>query len=156
MIDEDLTKALAHFSQERSELFFAKKVLLVEGISDKIFFTRYLKEIYNCDINKLWISIIECSGKTGVLYFIGVCRWLGIDYFSIWDRDSEAIADQYGLFATTISEWFWIELIENLELFLISKWYILPNWRDKKIQNALEVTITKVDELNPIATFLNI
>jgi putative ATP-dependent endonuclease of the OLD family len=74
MIDEGLTKALAHFSQERSELFFAKKVLLVEGISDKIFFTRYPKEIYSCDINKLGISIIECSGKTGVLYFIGVCR----------------------------------------------------------------------------------
>lgn len=156
MIDEALAKALAHFSQERSELFFAKKVLLVEGISDKIFFTRYLKEVYDCDINKLWISIIECSGKTGVLYFIGVCRWLGINYFSIWDRDSEVITDQHGLFTTSISEWFWLELIENLESFLVSEWYTLPNSGNKKIQNALEIMITKVEELNPIATFLNI
>lgn len=83
-------KIYTHFNTERNELFFANKVLLVEGPSDKILWTTLLEEKWGIDIDKEGISIIECNGKGGVIYFIGVCRLCGIeDFFAVWDQDAD-------------------------------------------------------------------
>jgi len=69
-------------------LFFARKALLVEGESDKIYFTTLCENIWNINLDENGISIIECGGKRSVAYFVGVCRLLGyVDYFAIWDKD---------------------------------------------------------------------
>ncbi len=78
------------FSIERNELFFANKILLVEGHSDKILWTTLAESKWGINLDKDGTSIVECGGKGGVLYFVGVCKLLGIqNYFAIWDEDEE-------------------------------------------------------------------
>lgn len=83
-------KIYTHFNQQRNELFFAKKILLVEGDSDRILIHTFCEEKWNIDVDSEGISIIECGGKAGVIYFLGVCKLIGHDnYFAIWDKDNE-------------------------------------------------------------------
>ncbi|HLE75158.1 MAG TPA: AAA family ATPase [Candidatus Bathyarchaeia archaeon] len=87
-VEENKHKIHTHFNPERNELFFARKALLVEGESDKIYFTTLCENIWNINLDENGISIIECGGKRSVAYFVGVCRLLGyVDYFAIWDKD---------------------------------------------------------------------
>ena len=100
-------KIYTHFNTERNELFFANKVLLVEGYSDKILWTTITKEKWNIDIDREGISIIECGGKTGVIYFLGVCRLLGIEnFFAVWDEDNRdgEIHDEHGHITSSLKE----------------------------------------------------
>ncbi len=143
--EQDRFKTYAHFNTERNEIFFAKKVLLVEGDSDKIMWSTLLGEKWEILINKEGISIIECGGKTGVLYFIGVCRFMGIDYFAIWDADNgdDEVNDRHGLFSATISEGRGLEIPGNLEQFLSSKFDAVsyPQFvfsQSNKIEHAFE------------------
>jgi len=87
---EQSHKIYTHFNSERNELFFARKVLFVEGDSDKILFTTLCESRWNINLDEKGISVIECGGKGGVVYFLGVCRLIGFeDYFAIWDKDDE-------------------------------------------------------------------
>jgi predicted ATP-dependent endonuclease of OLD family len=110
-------KIYTHFNTERNELFFANKILLVEGDSDKIFFKTIISEIWGIDIEINGISIIDCSGKQGVAYFSGLCKAMGIEkYFSIWDSDDKP--DELKLLSKILVEGKGIELHKNLEDFL--------------------------------------
>lgn len=85
---EQRHKIYTHFNSERNELFFARKVLFVEGDSDKILFTTLCESRWDINLDEKGISVIECGGKGGVVYFLGVCRLIGFeDYFAIWDKD---------------------------------------------------------------------
>lgn len=78
------------FNTERNELFFARKVILVEGDADKILWTTLCENRWALDLDKGGVTIIECGGKGGINYFIGVCKLVGIqEYFAIWDQDNE-------------------------------------------------------------------
>ena len=145
--DEMRHKIYTHFNPERNELFFAKKVLFVEGDSDKILFTTLCEEKWDIDLDKLGISVIACGGKGGVNYFLGVCKLIGFeDYFAIWDEDpndenynpekdflSECLEDNKGL-----------EIIDNLETFLS-----LPSSvNSRKVKNAFEWAVNvNLDQL---------
>lgn len=79
-----------HFNPERNELFFARKVLFVEGDSDKILFSTLCEKRWDINIDERGISIISCGGKSGVSYFVGVCKLIGFEnYFAVWDKDKE-------------------------------------------------------------------
>jgi predicted ATP-dependent endonuclease of OLD family len=79
-----------HFNPERNEIFFARKVLFVEGDSDKILFSTLCEKRWGIDIDEMGISIISCGGKGGVSYFVGVCKLIGFDdYFAVWDKDQD-------------------------------------------------------------------
>lgn len=142
-------KIYSHFNTERNEIFFAKKVLLVEGASDKILFTTLLEEKFNIDINQCGISIIECGGKGGVIYFAGLCLAMGMDnYFAVWDADEE-VEDKYSILSSLLKKGQGIELAPNLEVFLNSKINELnlnPKANDK-IKQAFEWA-TAVDPKN--------
>jgi Predicted ATP-dependent endonuclease of the OLD family len=127
----------SHFNTHRNELFFAKKVLLLEGPSDKILFETLTKGLWGLDINKLGISIIDCSGKGGVIYFTAVCRLLDIDYFSVWDNDDEETPE---ILQKSLAEHKGLELSKNLEDFL-SKYFpdiVFSSNDSKKIQQCNE------------------
>lgn len=126
----------AHFNTERNELFFAKRILLVEGDSDKILWTILLEEKWNVDLNKNGISIISCNGKGGVIYFAGVCKLLGLsNYFGVWDRDTdEDYKDTNNIILDMISQKCGLELVPDLEKFV----GIPSGHNSKKIKNAYE------------------
>jgi predicted ATP-dependent endonuclease of OLD family len=137
-LKKDRFKIYTNFNTERNELFFARKVLLVEGDSDKILFETIFKEKWNIDVNKECISIVECGGKGGVIYFIGVCRLLGLkNFFAVWDEDiGEVYEDKYKNLECALGLKQGWQIPSNLEEFLYSKF---PNhtFRNKhKVEDA--------------------
>ncbi len=126
-------KIYTHFNPERNELFFARKVLFVEGDSDKILFTTLCEKRWGFDIDEKGVSIISCGGKAGVSYFIGVCKLIGLeDYFAVWDKDEDL--EMPDLLNEAGSNGKGLELDPNLEGFLN-----LPRGNDReKVRNAYE------------------
>lgn len=70
---------------DRSELFFAKKVILVEGQTDKIIisFLGKLLKIFKYDY-----SIIECGSKSTIPQFIMLLNLFKIPYVVVYDKDN--------------------------------------------------------------------
>jgi predicted ATP-dependent endonuclease of OLD family len=119
--EKEKFRIYTHFTTERNELFFAKKVILVEGHSEKILFTEILKRKWSIDINEKGISIIECSGKGGVIYFLGLCAAMGMsNFFGIWDQDDDTIDDPKNILPRVLAKGIGLELSPNLEGFLNS------------------------------------
>ena len=70
---------------DRGEMFFAKKVILVEGQTDKIALSYLAKklEIYNYNY-----SIIEFGSKSIIPQFIKVLNAYKIPYIAVYDKDN--------------------------------------------------------------------
>lgn len=130
-------KIYSNFNPYRNEIFFAKKVLLVEGPSDKILWETLAREKWNIDLNKAGISIMDCTGKGGVIYFTGASKLLGLNLFSVWDKDDE---DPHNLLQESLSNGKGLELDPNLEDFMKSKYPGLSFSKnsEKKVQQAYE------------------
>ncbi len=130
-------KIYAHFNTYRNEIFFARYVILVEGDSDKILWTTLIEDKWKISLNKNGISIIECGGKGGVMYFIGVMRLMGIDdYFAIWDKDSGSDPDAHGQLKNSIDNKVGLEIVPTLEKF-IKTYFPNQHFRDdNKIEDA--------------------
>lgn len=129
-------KIYTYFNTERNEIFFSRKVILVEGDSDKILWSTICTEKWMIDLDKKGVVIIECGGKGGVNYFIGVCKMMGIDYFAIWDRDNDNQNTEVNCLADALSDDRGFEIPENLELFLISKFPNSQFRENKKVEDA--------------------
>ncbi len=72
------------FNPDRSELFFARKVVLVEGETEKIIFP-LLAQRFGCyDEN---VCIIDCGSKFNIPLYIEVLNAFGIQYFTAYDED---------------------------------------------------------------------
>lgn len=126
-------KIYTHFNPERNELFFARRVLFVEGDSDKILFTTLCENRWDINLDEKGISVIECGGKGGVVYFLGACRLIGFeDYFAVWDKYGDL--DNSGLLDEARKNGKGIEIDPNLESVLG-----LPEGDNaKKVKNAYE------------------
>lgn len=134
-------KIYTHFNAERNEIFFANRVVLVEWPTEKIIFTNLCERIW-LDIESLWVSIIECSSKTGVLYFIWVCFLSGIDYFAVWDSDKSKgkdweVNDEHWNLKRSLENGCWLEMDDNIEDEIIKSWYTdYHKFWDEKVLNA--------------------
>lgn len=133
---DEFHRIYTHFNPERNELFFAKKVLLVEGDSDKILFITLCKEKWHFDLDNTGVIIISCGGKGGVNYFVGICKLIGLNnYFAIWDQDpGEEYKPKVDLLSDLTKTSRGLEIKENLEKYLG-----LPSSDEaSKIKNAYE------------------
>ncbi|MBI5203408.1 MAG: ATP-dependent endonuclease [Nitrospirae bacterium] len=72
------------FNPDRSELFFARKVVLVEGETEKIIFPLLAQRIGCYDEN---VCIIDCGSKFNIPLYIEVLNAFGIQYFIAYDED---------------------------------------------------------------------
>ncbi len=77
---------------DRSELFFAKKVILVEGQTDKILLP-YLAECLG--VYKYEYSIIECGSKSTIPQFIRLLNGFKIPYVAVYDKDNHGWRTEY-------------------------------------------------------------
>lgn len=77
---------LMRFNPERNEMFFAKKVVLVEGNVEKIVLF-HGAELMGKNFDKLNFSIIECGGKAMLSYFITVLSCYSKPIIVIHDID---------------------------------------------------------------------
>lgn len=84
-------RCLSLFDLSRSEMFFAKKVILVEGDTEKFIMPFWLQRMVN--LNKKYdfsannICIIECGGKFNMHIFMRVLNNFKIPYVAIHDLD---------------------------------------------------------------------
>lgn len=70
---------------DRAELFFAKKVILVEGQTDKIVISFLAKKL---GIFKYDYSIIECGSKSTIPQFISLLNNFKVPYVAVFDKDN--------------------------------------------------------------------
>jgi len=94
---EDERKALrlmTEFDSQRNELFFARRVMFVEGNTEKVAIPLVFRAL-GIDINKENISVIECGGKTKIPLFVRVARALGIPYIVLVDFDIRDIKEEW-------------------------------------------------------------
>lgn len=82
-------KLLTQFDASRNELFFARKIVLVEGEHDKIVLP-YIFELKNTDINEAGISIIDAGGKENLEFIIKTVEAFSIPFIVIYDEDRNA------------------------------------------------------------------
>jgi len=72
---------------DRSELFFAKKVILVEGATDKTVIPLIAKSI---DRFKFDYTMIDCGSKDNIPSYIKLLNKFKIKYVAVYDRDHQA------------------------------------------------------------------
>jgi len=76
---------------ERNELFFAKKVILVEGPSDKTVIPYLSKKL---GLFKFDYTFIECGGKTNIHLYMKILNKLKQEYIAIYDKDHQSYKDR--------------------------------------------------------------
>ena len=75
---------------ERNELFFATRVLFVEGDTEKLAFPEYARRL-GLDLDKAGASIIEVGGKRNLIEFCRIARSFNIPFGVVYDEDSPEI-----------------------------------------------------------------
>lgn len=72
------------FNPDRSELFFARKVILVEGPTEKSILPMLAKRL---GFWKPDVTVIDCAGKASIPFYIEVLNAFRIRYLVIHDED---------------------------------------------------------------------
>ena len=80
-------RAVSEVDAERSELFLARAVLLVEGRTEKLTFPFIFRALGH-DADREEITVVECGGKSNILLFVRICQAARIPYVVVHDRDA--------------------------------------------------------------------
>lgn len=80
-------KLIKELDSERNELFFSRKLLLVEGDTEKLAIPEYAKRM-NVDLDKKGITIVEVSGKRNLEEFAKISISFNIPTAILYDVDS--------------------------------------------------------------------
>jgi predicted ATP-dependent endonuclease of OLD family len=83
--DEDF-RVLTEFDAARSELFLARSVVLVEGLTEKLVLP-FVFAALGHDVDREAISIIECGGKPNIPLFARICDAVGLPFVVVHDSD---------------------------------------------------------------------
>jgi len=89
LTDRNIFKGLTQLNADVNELFFAKKVIIVEGPEDKIAITEVLKK-QNLIINRteeLDITITVAGGKQSIPFFIRILKAFDLKFVVLHDLD---------------------------------------------------------------------
>ena len=83
--DEEF-RAMSEFDATRSELFLARAVVLVEGLTEKLVLP-FVFSALGHDIDRQAISVVECGGKPNIPLFARICKAAGIPFVVVHDSD---------------------------------------------------------------------
>jgi predicted ATPase len=86
--DEDF-RVMTEFDAARSELFLARAVVLVEGLTEKLVLP-FVFSALGYDVDREAVSIIECGGKPNIPLFARICKATGIPFIVMHDSDRRA------------------------------------------------------------------
>lgn len=78
---------------ERNELFFASRVLLVEGDTEKLVLPEYAKRL-SLDLDRAGATIVEVGGKRNLETFVAIAIALKIPVGVLYDADSGDITNK--------------------------------------------------------------
>jgi len=79
---------------ERSELFFAKKVILVEGQTDRTIIPMLAQSL---DIFRYDFTIIDCGSKNNIPLYANLLNKFRIKYCAVYDKDHQVGKDRNGI-----------------------------------------------------------
>ncbi len=71
---------------DRGELFFANKVILLEGATEKIIFPSLAKKL---DVFKYDYTLIDCGSKDNIPLYIKLLNKFKIPYIAVYDQDNQ-------------------------------------------------------------------
>ena len=80
-------KLIEELDAERNELFFATRLLIVEGDTEKLAFPEYCKAL-GIDLDQSGATIIEVGGKRNLMEFAKIAISFGIPSGVVYDKDS--------------------------------------------------------------------
>jgi putative ATP-dependent endonuclease of the OLD family len=83
--DDDF-RVMTEFDAARSELFLARAVVLVEGLTEKLVLPFVFSSLGH-DVDREAISIVECGGKPNLSLFARICRATGVPFVVVHDSD---------------------------------------------------------------------
>jgi predicted ATP-dependent endonuclease of OLD family len=86
-------KAIKELDPERSEMFFATRLLLVEGDTEKLALPVYAKKL-NLDLDRVGATIVEVGGKRNLLEFIKIAASFKIPTGILYDEDATDFKDK--------------------------------------------------------------
>jgi hypothetical protein len=86
--DEDF-RVMTEFDAARSELFLARAVVLVEGMTEKLVLP-FVFSALGYDVDREAISIVECGGKPNIPLFAKICTATGVPFVVMHDSDRKA------------------------------------------------------------------
>jgi predicted ATPase len=81
-------RVLTEFDAARSELFLARAVVLVEGLTEKLVLP-FVFSALGYDVDREAISIVECGGKSNLPLFSRICRATGVPFVVVHDSDRQ-------------------------------------------------------------------
>jgi len=73
---------------DRGELFFAEKIIIVEGPTDKTIIPYLSKKL---SIFKYEYTIIDCGGKDNIKIYIHLLNKFRLPYVAVYDKDNQAV-----------------------------------------------------------------
>ncbi len=82
---------LSWINPDRAELFFAKKVILIEGATEKAIIPFIAKKL---NIFKFEYTLIDCGSKTSIPYYINLLNKFKIPYVAVYDKDHQPTKSQ--------------------------------------------------------------
>ena len=86
-------KLIKELDPERNELFFASRLLLVEGDTEKLALPEYAKRM-NLDLDRAGATIVEVGGKRNLQAFAQIATSFQIPTGIVYDDDSSDINDK--------------------------------------------------------------
>ncbi|MDD4382961.1 MAG: AAA family ATPase [Candidatus Shapirobacteria bacterium] len=100
VIDKQKFNLTYWINPDRGELFFAKKVVLVEGQTDKTVFS-YLARKLGCF--RYDYTIIDCGSKDNIPLYIHLLNNFKLPYIAVYDKDHQSYKDANGIASADIS-----------------------------------------------------
>jgi predicted ATP-dependent endonuclease of OLD family len=79
-------KLIKELDPERNELFFATRLLIVEGDTEKLAFPEYCRAL-GIDLDTAGATIIEVGGKRNLMEFASIAISFGIPTGIVYDKD---------------------------------------------------------------------
>lgn len=85
---DEAFRVVSEFDAERSELFLARSVILVEGRTEKLVLPSVFAALGR-DVDRERVSVVECGGKSNIPVFARICQACRIPFVVVHDRDAE-------------------------------------------------------------------
>ena len=95
---------------DRGELFFAEKVILVDGPTEKTIIPALAKQL---NVFRHDYTIIDCGSKDSIPLYLKLLNKFGIKYIAVYDQDHQHNKNQDAKNTATISTNKILNLIEN-------------------------------------------
>lgn len=89
MTDIELKNIQRYLNVNRSEILFAKGVILVEGIAEEYLIPQFAKKLFEQDLDQMGISVCSVNG-THFEDFVKLLNYINIPFVVVTDGDNDA------------------------------------------------------------------